>query len=460
VNKEGDPDHYWYTKSTRLIPRGQYGTGYWHITDPQHPDYLDTEAQPAPIEEFIAGGTHHIVTLQGAQSLSQEAPILPEIAAAAAAGISIPTDIPPVASAGHSPSVPTMSAQIAATNTSGTAQPINVINTGSALKGHPPAPFDGDRKKSKGFLLAFQLYRGLNRKNEAMSNPYNRVVTALTFIEGDNVDSWKGDQLEKLNNRVAGGYVEADETHWTQFEDAFKKAFTNTNEKAEAYQELTRLKQGESLDTFITEFKRLVGLAGIDADSHGVIELFKNALKSGLTKAIIGSHTFDPLNPWPTLEQWITAAHAQHIKWKMSQQFGQARDQKRQALYKAFGVKRSSNGGRRTTSQGGDAMDVDAAIVTNVTEAQKAELMKNNQCFYCQKRGHRAKECFKKKRDNQERSNSSRTPSQINNTKDGPAMTKEDIVSFLKQNMDTIDEDTRLSIADSLLPSDFVQALE
>jgi hypothetical protein len=39
-------------------------------------------------------------------------------------------------------------------------------------------------------------------------------------------------------------------------------------------------------------------------------------------------------------------------------------------------------------------------------------------------------------------------------------MTKEDIVSFLKQNMDTIDEDTRLSIADSLLPSDFVQALE
>jgi len=105
-------------------------------------------------------------------------------------------------------------------------------------------------------------------------------------------------------------------------------------------------------------------------------------------------------------------------------------------------------------------MDVDAATFTNITEVQKAELMKNNQCFYCQKKGHRAKECFKKKRDNQERSSSSRAPSQINNTKSGPEMTKEDIVSFLKQNMDTIDEDTRLSIADSLLPSDFVQALE
>ena len=39
-------------------------------------------------------------------------------------------------------------------------------------------------------------------------------------------------------------------------------------------------------------------------------------------------------------------------------------------------------------------------------------------------------------------------------------MTKEEIISFLKENMDTIDEDTCLSIADSLIPSDFVQALE
>ena len=290
--------------------------------------------------------------------------------------------------------------QINTTNT--TNPPINVINTGGGLKGNAPAIFNGDRKKSKGFLLAFQLYRGLNRKNKSMSNPYNCIITALTFMEGDTIDSWKADQLDKLNNRIDDGYLESEEIHWREFEVAFKDAFTNTNEKAEVYQELMRLKQGDSLDTFITEFKHLVGIAKVDKDSHGVIELFKGGLKSGLAKAIITSQGFDPLNLWPTLAEWIKAAHEQHIKWKMAQQYSQQRDQKRQGLYRAFGIRKSPNGQRRTTSQGGDAMDIDATRTGNLTEAQKADLMKNNPCFYCQKKGHRAKECYSKKRDAQE----------------------------------------------------------
>ena len=105
-------------------------------------------------------------------------------------------------------------------------------------------------------------------------------------------------------------------------------------------------------------------------------------------------------------------------------------------------------------------MDVDAVTTTNITEAQKAKLMKNNQCFYCQKKGHCAKDCFKKKCDNQECSTTARTSGQINNMKSTPDMTKEEIILFLKENIDTIDEDTCLSIADSLIPQDFVQALE
>ena len=192
--------------------------------------------------------------------------------------------------------------QINTTNTT-QQQPINIINTGGGLKGNPPAIFTGDRKKSKGFLLAFHLYKGLNQKNESMSNPYNRVITALTFMEGDAIDSWKADQLDKLHEHLNDGYLETDEYNWREFEVAFKDAFTNTNKKAKAYQELTRLKQGDSLDTFITEFKRLVGIAKVDKDSHGVIELFKGGLKSGLARAIITSQGFDPLNPWPTLAE-------------------------------------------------------------------------------------------------------------------------------------------------------------
>jgi hypothetical protein len=62
---------------------------------------------------------------------------------------------------------------------------VNVINTNSRLQGHAPVIFDGDRKKSKGFFLAFQLYQKLNRNCAIMSNPFSQVLTALTFIEGD-----------------------------------------------------------------------------------------------------------------------------------------------------------------------------------------------------------------------------------------------------------------------------------
>ena len=291
-----------------------------------------------------------------------------------------------------------------------------------------------------------------------MSNPYNRVITALTFMEGDTIDSWKADQLDKLHEHLDDGYLETDEYNWRKFKEAFKDAFTNTNEKAEAYQELTCLKQGDNLDTFVTEFKRLISLAKVDKDSHGVIELFKGGLKGGLAKAIITSQGFDPLNPWPTLDEWIKAAHEQHIKWKMAQQFNQQKDQRRQVLYKAFGIRKSPNGQRRTTSQGGDAMDIDAARTSNLTDTQKANLMKNNQCFYCQKKGHYTKECYSKKRDTQEQSSkTSSSTSQINNTST-PNMNSEEITTYLKENMGIFDEETKLSIVESLMPQDFVQS--
>ena len=58
-------------------------------------------------------------------------------------------------------------------------------------------------------------------------------------------------------------------------------------------------------------------------------------------------------------------------------------------------------------------MDVDTTIATNITgrgpelsEAKKAELQANNSCFYCFKRGHRAKDCHKKQADHAQSSGS------------------------------------------------------
>ena len=108
-------------------------------------------------------------------------------------------------------------------------------------------------------------------------------------------------------------------------------------------------------------------------------------------------------------------------------------------------------------------MDVDAIEVntTNTpccygqthSEEKKQELMKNNQCFYCEIRGHRARDCRKKQaaRTNQNQGGT--------NVKAGTVtqMTPSELTKFLQENMGNLDEDAKISVIESLMPSSFVQ---
>jgi hypothetical protein len=188
-------------------------------------------------------------------------------------------------------------------------------NGGGALKGNPSTPFTGDRSKSRGFLNAFNLFKETNRHNETMKNPYSRVTSALTYMTGDLMESWKEDQLQQLQDRVTAGTVDTDELHWQTFETDFRNAFTNTNAAKESRTELTKLKQGESLDEYIARFKQLARLGNLPVTEHGTIEQFKLGLKSGLLDAIISTDAYDPLTAW-TFEKWTEEAQKQHGKWK------------------------------------------------------------------------------------------------------------------------------------------------
>ena len=86
--------------------------------------------------------------------------------------------------------------------------------------------------------------------------------------------------------------------------------------------------------------------------------------------------------------------------------------------------------------------------------------MKDNACFYCTKPGHCAKECRKKARDQGNQSNNtSNNQSRTQVKAAAPITSPDDIASLLKDNLDIIDEETKLSIIEKLLPQDFPQAL-
>ena len=189
------------------------------------------------------------------------------------------------------------------------------------------------------------------------------------------------------------------------FIERFKTAFTNQNQKEEAYQKLCKLKQGESLDDFFAKFKQLAHEAGVPLDDKGTIETLKHAMNQPLTKAVIQSPDFNPNAdiPW-TFKKWEDQARMSHQKWLAAAQYSQ---QKKQGLYRAFGLKpnqgrnnqpgRNRTSGPRTTSQGGYAMDVNANRMGQThSDAKQQQLMNENKCFYCEIRGHQACICRKK----------------------------------------------------------------
>jgi len=309
----------------------------------------------------------------------------------------------------------------------------------------------------------------------------------LSYMDGTRVDAWKGEQLLKLQEAADNGAQETDEELWTNFMERFNNAFTNQNRRAKAYQELCKLKQGESLDDFFAKFKQLAFEADVPLDDKGTIETLKHAMTQGLTKAIIDSPTYDPTAkvPW-TFKEWEEQARKSHLKWKAAAEF----TQRRQGLFQTFKLsprQNNNNPGRggygrnnnwrnrndqRTTSQGGYHMDVNATVTTDInatasgqqhSEARKAELMRSNSCFYCEKQGHRANACRKKQADCgnfSSRPNNPREPARVHAA---PIMSDiqdlNNLADYLKENMDSFSEETRLGFVEKLMPKDFPKAL-
>jgi len=493
-----ETDGTWYTTKEALVPKENRLLGWWNTDDSQHPDFFihHPEHTPAPPEETLAGGLHHIATLQGANPFTPQTPILPQIETAATQGIAIPINIAPIAStlpvastsapvivASSGPNTltyipPTMSGQtggsgpgaggtasIAAT-TGGTGQTVTVaaVSSNGRLKGTPPPYFSGDRDTSHNFLVNFGIFKFTNRNNDAMSNPATRVTTALTYMGGVLVDPWKEQQMTELQACIAGGTADTEEVHWTTFEQVFKDTFYNTNIKVEAYQKLENLKMKDNLDVFISEFKRYVTASGIDINSHGIIHLFKKELAASLTTAIINSQGYDPRNPWATFQPWEDAARTCNLRWKHTQEF---KTNLRQRYYAALNQKpcgpqpRGGGGQHLTTSQGGHHMDIDTTIATNITgrgpelsEAKKAELQANNSCFYCFKRGHCARDCRKKQADHAQSSRSTANTSNQTRTRE---ITINDITPKLVNEMirsdafQAMDEEFKLSFLEDAI---------
>ena len=101
-------------------------------------------------------------------------------------------------------------------------------------------------------------------------------------------------------------------------------------------------------------------------------------------------------------------------------------------------------------------MDVDNTVVNRVgqthSDDKMAQLRQENKCFYCKIKGHRANVCRKKIADRAKQGTGGMT-GKVTTTVIEP----EQLAQCLKDSMGILDEETKLSIIDTLMPPGFVQ---
>jgi hypothetical protein len=234
-----------------------------------------------------------------------------------------------------------------------------------------------------------------------MIKPFDRVLTALTYIRGPMINDWVNAQEEHLADQVdttkRGWVQETDEVLWQEFENAFRAAWTDTSKKQNAYDQLMKLTmQGWDIDTYIATFDCLAQAAGWALDSEGTIVRFREGLHK-----MIHSKALDRDKIPQMIDEWKATAQNEVAQAKEKYNAGLTGAQRHnQQKPRDFGnFQNQSNQPRQQQSNPNHVpMDVDAANVTQfkkLTPKERAQLAKEGRCFRCRLQGHMARNCPK-----------------------------------------------------------------
>ena len=419
---------YWATSIEDEIPHNHQGTGYWHITDPQHQDYQPVAstsgitvqipetsltsdpalspyvtAQPARSAESSSSGSSEtrprntssdedlpriqtpLEPLQEEVLVAQfrnvldvrerepENPLTPDqpaylnlVAEAVEFGLNVPAPPPLVQQPlAQNPFFLQNPLQPVI------AQPINPVmaqapapETGR-LRGEAPEYFNGNRSEADLFKRQFTIYRGLNANHEIMITPYARAMQFLSLIRGPRVDDWVGDQLQTLTDR------------------ATRAANPIAHGEPVHWTELMTAFDAAFTDTAKQQNAHIAlqQLQMRKDDLDGYVATFKHLASRagyplteagtvhlfalGLKPGLLDAILYRDTQP-TTFDQWVTAARTETQKFVHRQSF------KNPGMMKYQWVKPSQPTDRRHPNDIPTPMDVDQPIFTQVRRIQQA----------------------------------------------------------------------------------------
>ena len=124
------------------------------------------------------------------------------------------------------------------------------------LQGQEPPVFNGDRQKTDHFLHELRLYQFVNATHPIMTNPWQKVAHALTYVSGPSIYEWKRSAENWILSIPAPSAP--NKTVYDDFEEEFIEAWTDTNEPYRAAADLDKLRmQHDDIDGYTTRFTEL-----------------------------------------------------------------------------------------------------------------------------------------------------------------------------------------------------------
>jgi hypothetical protein len=229
----------------------------------------------------------------------------------------------------------------------------------------------------------------LNKDNDVMKTPFYRVLTALSYIRGENVDDWVESQdlgLEAKTTRTANPLRYDDEALWTEFITDFETTWSDTAAKETADNQLQKLRMKDrEIDTYIATFECLIKAAGWDDASGGTIRQFKHGLTQEVYKRILYRE-----NMPTTMVEWKESAKKEVI---CLHAIDNARFNNRHTSFNPYPTTQPQR--PKPQNSGVVPMDVDTTTIqkprfVKLTDDEHTKLATEGQCFRCRTQGHLA----------------------------------------------------------------------
>ncbi|QRV93052.1 Retrotransposon gag protein [Ceratobasidium sp. AG-Ba] len=229
-----------------------------------------------------------------------------------------------------------------------------------------PDAFSGKRgQEAEIFLMKMEIY--FNDYGTAF-NDSRKMATFLTNMGEGEASKWAKPLLGKILDQEQHEYL----VNWISLKNAFLLAFSDPMKKERAIQNIHKLQQNGSAQSYVTAFRTL--MQELDWDEHAFIDVFKKGLKHNVQQELLKATITQDTSAF-SLEKWMEVAI------RIDDLLFTGRN--------LNGNPNSNQGNRDNKTQNRTTQAKAGRVPLEIIRERR----NNNQCLKCGYKGHMIKDC-------------------------------------------------------------------